>query len=147
MFDARVVRSREDEVYKAELANRVQPLKLQRLEQIEGERLKADRSVDRVGDRLQIRHRPCDVRERINNFVRIVWRKALRYRGDTSGASRPRSRSGRDGVRQRGPWRIRRRGLQRRDSPDGEARGRALVRAQNRVPIGYRETHEEAAEP
>src|SRR5947208_15624941 len=51
-----MVRSREDEVRQPELANRVEALQLKRLEQIEGERLEADRPVDRVGDRLKIRH-------------------------------------------------------------------------------------------
>src|SRR6266704_4338104 len=72
VLDARVVRSREDEVREAELPDRIEALELERLEQGERQRFEANRPVHGVGDRLEFRYRRCDVRERINSFVPTV---------------------------------------------------------------------------
>ncbi len=72
VLDARVVRPREDEVREAELADRVETLELERLEQVERQRFEANGPVHGVGNRLQFRHRPCDVQERIKSFVPTV---------------------------------------------------------------------------
>src|SRR6266508_2158520 len=72
VLDTRVVRPREDEVREAELADRVETLELERLEQVARQWFEADRPVHGVGDRLEFRPRRCDVRERINSFVPTV---------------------------------------------------------------------------
>ena len=72
MFDARVVRPREDEVREAELADRVETLEFERLQQVERQRFEPNRPVHGVGDRLEFRHRRCDVPVRIKSFVPTV---------------------------------------------------------------------------
>src|SRR2546425_1922740 len=56
MLDPRMIRPREHEIRQAELPNRIESLHLERFEEVHGERIEADRPVDRVRDRLQIRH-------------------------------------------------------------------------------------------
>ena len=56
MLDPRMIRPREHEIRQAELSNRIESLQLERFEEVEGERIEADRPVDGVRDRLQIRH-------------------------------------------------------------------------------------------
>src|SRR5207245_1983468 len=56
VLDSRMIRPREHEIRQAELPNRIESLQLERFEEVEGERIEADRPVDCVRDRLQIRH-------------------------------------------------------------------------------------------
>src|SRR5438445_7588921 len=51
-----MVRPGEHEVREAELADRIQSLKFERFEEVEGQRIKANRPVNRIRNRLQIRH-------------------------------------------------------------------------------------------
>src|SRR5207245_8855214 len=56
MSDPRMIRPREHKIRQAELPDRIESLQLERFEEVEGERIEADRPVDRVRNRLQIRH-------------------------------------------------------------------------------------------
>src|SRR5206468_9721761 len=56
VFDARMIRPRKHEIREAELTNRIESLELERFEEVEGQRIEANRPMDRVGNRLQIRH-------------------------------------------------------------------------------------------
>jgi len=56
VLDARVVRAGEDEVGEPELADPVQALELQALQEVEDEGVQAEGPVDRVVDRLELRH-------------------------------------------------------------------------------------------
>src|SRR2546422_8638864 len=56
MLDSRMIRPREHEIRQAELPNRIESLQLERFEEVEGERIEADRPLDCVRGRLQTRH-------------------------------------------------------------------------------------------
>src|SRR5881409_395408 len=51
-----MVRPREHEIRQTELADRIQSLEFERFEEVEGQRIQANRAMNRVRDRLQIRH-------------------------------------------------------------------------------------------
>src|SRR5437867_12552243 len=85
MLDPGVDRARKDEVRRPELPDRIEPLQLQGLEQVEGERLQTDRAVNRVRDGLQVRHPPTDCGEPIKRFVRTVSRIVSQIAGRCRG--------------------------------------------------------------
>ena len=72
VLDPRVVRPREDEVREAELADRVQPLKLQGFEEVEDDGVQAKGPVDRVRDRFELRHAVAKPVGWVNRFVGTV---------------------------------------------------------------------------
>src|SRR2546427_9148574 len=51
-----MVRPREHEIRQTELADRIQSLEFERFEEVEGQRIQANRAMNRVRNRLQIRH-------------------------------------------------------------------------------------------
>src|SRR2546428_9026162 len=54
VFHAGMVRPRKHEIRQTELADRIQSLEFERFEKIEGQRIQANRPVNRVRNRLQI---------------------------------------------------------------------------------------------
>src|SRR3989442_12931350 len=56
MLDSRMIRPREHEIRQAELPNRIETLQLDRFEEVEGEGIKEDHSVDSVRDRVKNLH-------------------------------------------------------------------------------------------
>src|SRR5438132_11337072 len=72
MLDPRMIRPREHEIRQAELSNRIESLQLERFEEVEGERIEADRPVDGVRDRLHIRHPPHEPLPSIYRFGETV---------------------------------------------------------------------------
>ena len=104
MLHPGMVRAGEDEVGQPKLPDRIQSLQLQRLEQIEGERLQADRAVNGVRDGLQVRHPSTDGRQRIKRFVRTVSRIVHQSRVAFRGTFRPRGPWTTDDSRFRRAW-------------------------------------------